>query len=113
VDNLRQQHVRDHASTEVMTIRSDETVEAALARVSGASAERTHNGFPVVTADGRLVGVVTRRDLDDPKAARSRPVGARSDFSCASEAQPARSTRRTGARSERAFLMAGKDTAPC
>jgi CBS domain-containing protein len=75
-DNHNKQLVRDHATTGGATLRPGETVEAALARVSGASAERTHNGFPVVTADGRLVGVVTRRDLDDPKAARSRPVGA-------------------------------------
>ena len=75
-DYLNQLLVRDHATTGVATIRSDETVEAALARVSGTPAERTHNGFPVVTADGRLVGVVTRRDLNDPTAPRSKPVGA-------------------------------------
>jgi H+/Cl- antiporter ClcA len=74
-DYLHQLLVRDHASTGVATIRSDETVEAALARVSGTPAERAHNGFPVVTADGRLVGVVTRRDLNDPTAPRSKPVG--------------------------------------
>ena len=75
-DYLHQLLVRDHATTGVATIRSDETVEAALARVSGTPAERAHNGFPVVTADGRLVGVVTRRDLTDPTAPRSKPVGA-------------------------------------
>jgi len=74
-DYLNQLLVRDHATTGVVTIRADETVEAALARVSGGSTERTHNGFPVVTADGRLIGVVTRRDLDDPKAP-SKLVGA-------------------------------------
>jgi H+/Cl- antiporter ClcA len=76
VDYLRQQLVRDHASTEVMTIRSDETLESALARVSDRSAGQTHNGFPVVDAAGVLVGVVTRRDLNDPLGSRDITVGA-------------------------------------
>jgi chloride channel protein, CIC family len=76
VDYLRQQLVRDHASTEVMTIRSDETLESALARVSDRAAGQTHNGFPVVDAGGALVGVVTRRDLDDPRVPRNITVGA-------------------------------------
>jgi chloride channel protein, CIC family len=76
VDYLRQQLVRDHASTEVMTIRSDETLESALARVSDRSAGQTHNGFPVVDAAGVLVGVVTRRDLNDPLRPRDITVGA-------------------------------------
>jgi chloride channel protein, CIC family len=76
VDYLRQQLVRDHASKDVMTIRSDETLEAALARVSDRAAGQTHNGFPVVDAKGALVGVVTRRDLDDPRVPRHLTVGA-------------------------------------
>jgi chloride channel protein, CIC family len=76
VDYLRQQLVRDHASSEVMTIRSDETLESALARVSDRAAGQTHNGFPVVDAGGALVGVVTRRDLDDPRVPRNITVGA-------------------------------------
>ena len=76
VDYLDQLLVRDHASADVVTIGVDETLEAALDRVSGGLASGTHNGFPVVNPDGTLAGVVTRRDLDDPKAPRHGRVGA-------------------------------------
>ncbi|MEZ4406466.1 MAG: chloride channel protein [Polyangiales bacterium] len=49
--------VRDHATTKVVTLRADEPLSAARKRAG------THQGFPVVDADGAIVGVLTRRDL--------------------------------------------------
>ncbi|MCC7241652.1 MAG: chloride channel protein [Acidobacteria bacterium] len=62
VDHLRQQSVRDWASSPVVSLRMAEKVADARARLRNDPA-LTHQGFPVVTDDGHLVGVVTRRDL--------------------------------------------------
>jgi H+/Cl- antiporter ClcA len=62
VDYLRQQFVKHWASTPVVTLWVDETLDAVRQRLDGEPA-LTHQGFPVVTADGQLVGVITRRDV--------------------------------------------------
>jgi chloride channel protein, CIC family len=56
-DFLDQRLVRDHASAPVATLRADDR----LGDVKHRAGE--HQGFPVIDGDGRLVGVVTRRDL--------------------------------------------------
>jgi H+/Cl- antiporter ClcA/predicted transcriptional regulator len=53
-------HVADACSTKVETVGADEP----LADLRQRSA--SHQGFPVIDAEGRLVGVVTRRDFLDP-----------------------------------------------
>jgi len=62
VDYLRQQFVEAWASSPVVTLGADEALQAVRNRLD-ASLGLTHQGFPVVAADGRLVGVVTRRDI--------------------------------------------------
>jgi H+/Cl- antiporter ClcA/CBS domain-containing protein len=56
-DYLERLHVADACSREVVTLRADATAGEALAIVA------THQGFPVLDADGNLAGVVTRRDF--------------------------------------------------
>ena len=58
VDYLRQQVVRNWASKSVVSLSADEPVAAVVTRL----AELTHQGFPVID-NGKLIGVVTRRDL--------------------------------------------------
>jgi H+/Cl- antiporter ClcA/CBS domain-containing protein len=58
-DHLDLINVADACSASVVTVRADEPI-AAL-RTRGAS----HQGFPVVDAEGNLLGVVTRRDFLD------------------------------------------------
>jgi H+/Cl- antiporter ClcA/CBS domain-containing protein len=58
-DHLDLINVADACSTSVVTVQADEPIAALRAR--GAS----HQGFPVVDADGNLLGVVTRRDFLD------------------------------------------------
>lgn len=56
VDNMQ---ARDLMTADVETVQHDETVGDVLRKM----AARRFNGFPVVDDDGRLVGIVTQRDL--------------------------------------------------
>ncbi len=62
VDYLRQQFVSDWASAPVVTFRADETLDR-IRRRFDAEPELTHQGFPVVSTAGHLIGVITRRDV--------------------------------------------------
>jgi H+/Cl- antiporter ClcA/CBS domain-containing protein len=62
-------NVADACSTDVATVREDEPLAALRARSA------SHQGFPVVDADGRLIGVVTRRDFLDATRPDTMRVG--------------------------------------
>jgi H+/Cl- antiporter ClcA/CBS domain-containing protein len=53
-------NVADACSTDVVSVIADEPIASLRARAA------SHQGFPVVDAQGRLLGVVTRRDFLDP-----------------------------------------------
>jgi len=53
-------NVADAATAEVITVRADESITSLRARAA------IHQGFPVVDANGNLLGVLTRRDVLDP-----------------------------------------------
>ena len=65
VDFLAQVLVRDVATREVVTLRGSDTVAQARAFIASGASSATHQGFPVLDAGGRLLGVVTRRQLTD------------------------------------------------
>ena len=72
-DFLEQVLVRDAASRGVVALDADDTLERVRAWMASGVAGTQHQGFPVLDADGHLVGVLTRRDLlDDRRAAGSR-----------------------------------------
>src|SRR5262249_42000714 len=74
-DFLDQMLVRDYASRPVVALSSESTLEAVRERIATATPEMSHQGFPVVDAEAKLVGVVTRRDLlDGAKAGQMRIV---------------------------------------
>jgi CIC family chloride channel protein len=66
-DFLSRVLVRDRATTPVATLAAGQRVAAAREWLAGPEAP-THQGFPVIEQDGRLIGVLTRRDLLDPGA---------------------------------------------
>jgi CIC family chloride channel protein len=71
-DFLDQVRVADVAAAPVVVVQADDSladVRAWMARHAPGSA---FQGFPVVDAEDRLVGVVTRRDLLDPAATSKR-----------------------------------------
>ena len=65
VDYLARVLVRDAASRTVVTLVADQTLEQTRAWLASGATGSTHQGFPVIDGDGRLLGVVTRRELLD------------------------------------------------
>ena len=66
VDHLAHVLVRDVGLRSVVTLRAEDDLALVRAWLAAGADGATHQGFPVLDADGRLVGVVTRRDLLDP-----------------------------------------------
>ena len=65
-DSLDQVHVRTVATCPAIAISSSRTIGEVKKWISSGEAGSTHQGYPVVNDMGRLVGVVTRRDLSNP-----------------------------------------------
>ena len=80
VDHLSHVLVRDAASRDVVSLSSQQTVADARQWLSEGSGLRrgpaTHQGYPVLDADGFLVGLVTRRDLLDHSLSGAEVIGA-------------------------------------
>ena len=68
MDFLSQVLVREVMTERVVTLDAARTVAEVRAWLAERHQEQLHQGFPVVTADGELLGVLTRRDLLDPDA---------------------------------------------
>jgi CBS domain-containing protein len=62
-DFLGQVLVSSVAVAPVVTLRAGDTLDQVRAWLDGPDAGASHQGFPVVDEQGRLVGVLTRRDL--------------------------------------------------
>jgi CIC family chloride channel protein len=73
-DYLDQVLVRDAASRPVVTLAADDTLAAVRRWMAANSREAEHQGFPVVDAAGRLLGVLTRRDLLDRTTPETRTL---------------------------------------
>ena len=69
-DPLAQRRALDSAARTVVTLPAAQTLADTRAWLHAGADGATHQGFPVVTSEGRLVGILTRRDLlesgDDP-----------------------------------------------
>jgi H+/Cl- antiporter ClcA/predicted transcriptional regulator len=76
VDHLAQVLVRDVGLRPVVTLRADDDLVSVREWLSVGANGATHQGFPVLDADDRLVGVVTRRDLLDPTLSNGVPLRA-------------------------------------
>jgi H+/Cl- antiporter ClcA/CBS domain-containing protein len=66
-DFLEQMLVSDVAAAPVVVVRAEDTMDVVRAWIGTHAKGASHQGFPVVDKDDRLVGVVTRRDLLDAK----------------------------------------------
>jgi H+/Cl- antiporter ClcA len=74
VDFLEQVLVRESATRNVDSLQADDRIETVRSWLSAGGKHAVHQGFPVVDADGRLIGVVTRRDLLDGQEPGDRRV---------------------------------------
>jgi H+/Cl- antiporter ClcA len=75
VDYLSQIPVRDRASRQVVTLTSRQTLEQTRLWLASGAGPATHQGFPVIDENGRVIGVLTRRDLLEPSASGSATLG--------------------------------------
>ena len=71
-DFFLQEHVGAHAHRPAVTLEAEQTLESALAWLKSGEAGSLHQGYPVVDAEGEILGVLTRKDLylakRDPQA---------------------------------------------
>ena len=67
LDHLAQVLVHNVATRDVITIRDDAQLGSIRAWLMSGAGGATHQGFPVIDKAGLLTGVVTLRDLLDPK----------------------------------------------
>jgi CBS domain-containing protein len=63
------------AAKPVVALRTDRSLDEVRAFVASREPGSSHQGFPVVDADGLLIGVITRRDILDPEVPGSARVG--------------------------------------
>jgi H+/Cl- antiporter ClcA len=59
--------VRDVAVTSPVTLNADETLDAVRQWIYSQVQGTSHQGFPVTDKNNTLIGVITRRDIFDPK----------------------------------------------
>lgn len=59
--------VRDFASRNVVAFAASDTLEGLRCWFESGVAGTQHHGYPVISEDGRLVGIVTRREVLDQK----------------------------------------------
>ncbi len=62
-DFLAQLRVAEIGLRETVTLRAEDTIATVRAWLASGAPGSTHQGFPVVEASGRVLGVLTRRDL--------------------------------------------------
>jgi len=75
-DHLDQLLVRDHASRDVAAFGAGETVAAARRWLSEGHPGASHQGFPLLDAAGRPVGLIMGRELLDPDLDPGQPLAA-------------------------------------
>jgi CBS domain-containing protein len=76
VDHLAQVLVSDVGVRDVVSLREDDELGAVRRWLVRGEESASHQGFPVLDAQDRLVGVVTRRDLLDAENPDVLPVRA-------------------------------------
>jgi CBS domain-containing protein len=74
-DLLAMLNVSQAASDKLISLRADETVGSVRHKLVSGHRDWTHQGYPVLNADGTISGVLTLRDFSNPLIDASRPIG--------------------------------------
>jgi H+/Cl- antiporter ClcA/CBS domain-containing protein len=74
-DALAQVRVCDVASHEVTSVSDTQTVAELREKINSGDADWSHQGFPVLDAHRHLLGVLTRRDINNPAVSFAEPIG--------------------------------------
>ncbi len=74
-DFLDSLHVRDIMTPDVHSLRAQDTIANVQQWIASRAEGTSHQGFPVMDDTGVLVGVLTRRNLLDPRASPSTRLG--------------------------------------
>ena len=74
-DYLEQVLVRDACSREPVFLRTSEALGDVRSAIHSGRADYQHQGFPVIDDNGRVRGVITRRNLLDPSEPNMRRIG--------------------------------------
>ncbi len=74
-DYLEQVLVRDACSRDVVSLRTSDELGEIRERISSGRPEFQHQGFPVIDDNGRVRGVITRRNLLNPSEPNMRHIG--------------------------------------
>jgi H+/Cl- antiporter ClcA len=74
-DYLEQVLVRDACSRDVVSLRTSDELGEIRSRISSGRPGFQHQGFPVIDDNGRVRGVITRRNLLDPSEPNMRRIG--------------------------------------
>jgi H+/Cl- antiporter ClcA/predicted transcriptional regulator len=67
MDFMGQHPVREVMSADVVTLKADKSLAEVRTWFAARSADSAHQGYPVVTNENLLLGVLTRRDMLDPE----------------------------------------------
>ena len=73
-DALEQILVCDVMRPEVVVVKAEDTVKTLREWINQGIEASSHQGFPVITATGLLAGVITRKDLSNPKLSEAMKV---------------------------------------
>jgi H+/Cl- antiporter ClcA len=69
VDHLANLPVKEVASTQVVALNAADPLGSVRSWLASGAGGATHQGFPVLDDDRRLIGVLTRRDIVEPSIA--------------------------------------------
>jgi H+/Cl- antiporter ClcA len=67
MDFMGQHPVREVMTEDVITLEASKSLAEVRSFFATRSVDSTHQGYPIVDDDGRLIGVLTRRDMLDPE----------------------------------------------